>query len=162
MPNALDDKNLRPEFWQNLPLEELNGAEWEALCDGCGKCCLLKLEDIDTGDVRYTNVACRLFDHFGCRCNNYAKRHDLVHDCIRFTPESIAESAAWMPKTCSYRLRHEGKPLPAWHHLISGDRELVHELGHSLRSMKLRNERNVAASRIEDHVVDDAVAATIV
>ena len=159
-----DPKNgecLRPGFWDDLPLEELNPSEWEALCDGCGKCCLLKLQDVDTGEVRYTGVACRLFDHFRCRCRNYPQRLDLVSDCIGFTPESVAETSGWMPETCAYRLRHEGKPLPAWHYLKSGDKELVHSLGHSLRGKRIRNERSVPSSRLEDHVLDDPSAGTI-
>ena len=161
MQDFTNGECLRPGFWEDRPLEDLNPAEWEALCDGCGKCCLLKLEDAATGEVRYTGVACRLFDHFHCRCQDYPRRLDLVSDCIRFTPESVAETAEWMPETCAYRLRHEGKPLPAWHHLNSGDKELVHRLGHSLRGKRIRNERNVPASRLEDHVLDDPLAGTI-
>ncbi|MCY4136824.1 MAG: YcgN family cysteine cluster protein [Rhodobacteraceae bacterium] len=161
MRNPKNGENLRPGFWDDLSLEELNPSEWEALCDGCGKCCLLKLEDADTGEVHYTGVACRLFDHFHCRCRNYAQRLDLISDCILFTPESVAETSGWMPETCAYRLRHEGKPLPAWHYLKSGDKELVHSLGHSLRGKRIRNERGVPASRLEDHVLDDPSAGTI-
>ncbi len=119
----------REQFW-TLPLEKLNDVEWEALCDGCGLCCLVKLEDEDTGDIALTEVACQLFDPETCRCSDYPKRFEKVHDCLNIR-EALDESS--LPETCAYRLRAEKKPLPPWHYLISNDRDLVHELGVSVR-----------------------------
>ena len=144
---------LRPEFWARFELDELNAAEWEALCDGCGRCCLLKLENDETGEVRYTNVACRLLDPHSCRCTRYKRRKRMVPACITLTTETIAESADWMPETCAYRLRHEGKPLPSWHYLVCGDTEAVHRHGMSVRG-KVHNERDVAEEDLEKHVAE--------
>ena len=118
-------------FWEK-PLRELSRAEWEALCDGCGKCCLHKLEDEATGEIHGTNVTCKLLDRHSCRCSNYRERKAFVPDCVRLTPE-LAGKLNWLPSTCAYRLRAEGRPLPDWHYLISGDRETVHEAGISVR-----------------------------
>lgn len=122
---------LRPEFW-TLPLEGLTHEEWEALCDGCGKCCLHKVEDEDTGRIYFTDVACRLLDRTSGRCRDYAHRRRHVPDCVRLTPETV-DGIAWLPKSCAYRLRREGKPLPDWHYLLSGDTEAVHRAGESVR-----------------------------
>jgi hypothetical protein len=121
----------RARFWEK-PLAELDRAQWEALCDGCGKCCLHKLEDEDTGEIHMTNVACRLLDLNDARCSNYRERHYYVPDCIRLTPAKL-KTFHWLPASCAYRLRHEGKPLPDWHHLLSGSRDTVHERGYSVR-----------------------------
>ncbi|MCT7374933.1 YcgN family cysteine cluster protein [Chelativorans salis] len=119
-------------FWKTKPLEAMSQAEWESLCDGCGKCCLAKLEDEDTGDIHWTSVACRLFDAGTCRCNDYAGRLKRVPDCVRLTPENVRK-LTWLPATCAYRLVAEGKDLAWWHPLISGDPETVHEAGISMR-----------------------------
>ncbi len=111
---------IRPET-PDLPLEALTPEEWEALCDGCGRCCLLKLEDEETGELAYTSVHCRLYDPQSCRCGNYALRKALVPGCVVLTPATLAEIAPWMPSTCAYRLRFEGRPLPDWHPLRTGD-----------------------------------------
>jgi hypothetical protein len=118
-------------FWEK-PLPELSRAEWESLCDGCGKCCLHKLEDEATGEIHGTNVTCKLLDRQSCLCSNYRERKAIVPDCVRLTP-ALAGKLSWLPSTCAYRLRSEGKPLPDWHYLISGDRETVHEAGMSVR-----------------------------
>ncbi|MEM9938998.1 MAG: YcgN family cysteine cluster protein [Pseudomonadota bacterium] len=118
-------------FWETKALEDMNSEEWESLCDGCAKCCLLKLEDEETGDIAYTRLHCRLLDEETCRCSNYKERKTHVPDCVILTPKSIS-ALKWMPKSCSYRLVHEGKRLPDWHHLISGDRRAVHKQGHSI------------------------------
>ena len=115
---------LRERFWE-LPLAELNRAEWEALCDGCGKCCLHKLEDEVTGELFPTNVACRLLDRRSCRCSDYPNRRASVPDCIQLSPKDAVQFK-WLPPTCAYRLVAEGKDLPLWHHLVCGDRERVH------------------------------------
>ncbi len=125
-------RKLRPRFW-HLPLDTLTPPEWEALCDGCGKCCLNKLEYEDTGELVFTCVACRLLDGETCRCTRYDIRHQFVPECVTLTSGSIDQIAYWMPATCAYRLRSEGKPLPDWHYLISGSTETVHEAGQSVR-----------------------------
>ncbi|MGQ3029553.1 MAG: YcgN family cysteine cluster protein, partial [Ferrovibrionaceae bacterium] len=109
-------------FWRAKTLDQLSRDEWESLCDGCGKCCLHKLEDMDTGRVHYTNVACRLLDLGTCRCGNYPKRQALVPDCISLDP-TLVDALKWMPSTCGYRLVAERKDLPWWHPLVSGDSE---------------------------------------
>ncbi len=119
-------------FWKTKPLEAMSPAEWESLCDGCGKCCLAKLEDEDTGDIHWTSVACRLFDAGACRCSDYAGRLKRVRDCVRLTPENV-RTLTWLPATCAYRLVAEGKDLAWWHPLVSGNPETVHEAGISVR-----------------------------
>ncbi|SIN75725.1 hypothetical protein SAMN05443662_0484 [Sulfurivirga caldicuralii] len=115
------DRNLtRPDFWETVPLSEMTEAEWEALCDGCGLCCLVKLEDEDTGEVDYTRVICSLSDPETAQCSDYPNRHRNVPECVPLTLERIGQFH-WLPPTCAYRLLYEGKPLPDWHPLISGD-----------------------------------------
>jgi uncharacterized protein len=147
---------LRPEFWRRHRLDRLRPAEWEALCDGCGKCCLIKLEDEDTGAVHYTSVACRLLDTGTCRCGNYALRKSLVPACLVLTPKALPDAAAWLPRTCAYRLLHEGRDLPPWHPLRSGDPEAVHRHGVSLRG-RMVPEYEVAEEDLEDFLIDEAV-----
>ena len=135
-------------FWEK-PLKELSRAEWEALCDGCGKCCLHKVEDADTGDVFSTNVACKLLDLKTARCSDYRNRRAFVPDCMRLTQRN-AGALEWLPKTCAYRLRANGEPLPDWHYLVSGDREAVHRAGVSIVG-KVVSE--IDAGPIEHHIV---------
>ncbi|WP_018995629.1 YcgN family cysteine cluster protein [Hirschia maritima] len=118
-------------FWKTKSLEQLSHEEWESLCDGCGKCCLLKLEDEDSGEIAYTKLHCKLFDASTCRCADYDNRKAKVPECVSLTPSKIPD-LKWMPSTCSYRMIWEGKDLPEWHHLISGDRGLIHKLGKSV------------------------------
>ena len=118
---------LRDRFWE-LPIEALDRAEWEALCDGCGRCCLHKLEDADTGEVIQTNVACRLLDRETARCSDYRHRKAFVPDCLRLTPRLVSQ-VTWLPETCAYRRRAEGRPLPAWHYLLTGSREAMVQAG---------------------------------
>ncbi|MGR3484178.1 MAG: YcgN family cysteine cluster protein [Paracoccaceae bacterium] len=122
---------MRDRFW-TLPLDALTRAEWEALCDGCGKCCLNKLEDDETGEVHLTRVACRLLDGATCRCGDYARRFQRVPECIRLDPVTIERHHYWLPQTCAYRLRHDGAPLPDWHPLLTGDPASPHAAGVSL------------------------------
>ncbi|RIJ18210.1 YcgN family cysteine cluster protein [Henriciella mobilis] len=118
-------------FWETKQLSELTREEWESLCDGCGKCCLLKLEDEDTGEVAYTRLHCRLFDPETCSCSDYENRKEKVPDCIILTPQSVSD-LKWMPKSCAYRRINEGRGLADWHHLVCGDRNRIHEKGHSV------------------------------
>lgn len=119
-------------FWKTKSLAEMNPAEWESLCDGCGRCCLIKMQDEETEVYYYTDVACRLFDQGTCRCGDYANRSEQVPDCVRLTPENIPD-LPWMPPSCAYRLLAEGKDLPHWHPLVSGRAESVLEAGASVR-----------------------------
>lgn len=139
-------------FWEQ-PLATLDRAQWEALCDGCGKCCLHKVEDADTGEIFPTNVACRLLDRETARCTNYRQRRAFVPDCLRLTSHNI-DKISWLPESCAYRLRANGEPLPAWHHLVCGDREAVHREGHSVRGWTVSE---VVAGDLEQHIIDRAL-----
>ena len=119
-------------FWETKRLADMNEAEWESLCDGCGRCCLIRFEDEDTGDIIPTRVACRLFDADTCACSRYAERRRFVPDCIKLTPHNVAH-LTWMPGTCAYRRLHEGRGLASWHPLLTGDPESVHAAGVSVR-----------------------------
>jgi len=145
---------LRPRFWETVPLDRMTPAEWEALCDGCGKCCLNKLEDADTGEVAFTRVACRLLDGDSCQCGNYAIRKQLVPECVVLTPGKLAEVAYWLPRTCAYRLLYEGRRLYDWHPLVSGDPESVHEAGASVRGWTVP-EFEVDEDDWEDLIIDE-------
>ncbi|MRX51769.1 YcgN family cysteine cluster protein [Paracoccus sp. S-4012] len=144
---------MRERFWE-LPLGELDSEEWEALCDGCGKCCLHKIEYEDTGEVAFTNVACKLLDGHSCRCSSYCDRHTYVPDCVVLDPARLEEVSWWLPSTCAYRLRAERKPLYAWHHLISGDKEAVHRAGASVRGRTV-SELTLTEDDWEDHIIED-------
>ncbi|MDO5643839.1 MAG: YcgN family cysteine cluster protein, partial [Paracoccus sp. (in: a-proteobacteria)] len=124
------------------------------LCDGCGKCCLNKLEFEDSNEIAFTRIACRLLDGETCRCTRYETRHQYVPECVTLTPEKIAGISYWLPATCAYRLRHEGKALPEWHHLISGDPEAVHRAGASMRGRVL-SEAEIPEEDWEDHIIED-------
>lgn len=138
-------------FWKRLALHEMSREQWESLCDGCARCCLVKLEDEDTKEVVYTSVACELLDRERCRCTRYAERQQLVPDCVVLGPEEVA-SLRWMPTTCAYRLLAEGRDLPDWHPLVSGDPESVHRAGISVRGRALP-ESAVHPDGLEEHVV---------
>ena len=124
---------LRARYWETTPLAKMTAPEWEALCDGCGKCCLNKIEYEDTGEVEYTSVACKLLDGETCRCLQYPIRHQFVPGCVRLSPKTLPKVIYWMPSTCAYRLLYEGKPLLEWHPLITGDPESTHKAGASVR-----------------------------
>ncbi|MBV1865768.1 MAG: YcgN family cysteine cluster protein [Rhodobacteraceae bacterium] len=151
MSTHIDRTGLRDRFWEKTALEDLSKPEWEALCDGCGRCCLIKMEDEDTEDIYYTNVTCRLFDIGNCTCSSYALRRQLVKDCVSLTPENIDRNAHWMPSTCAYRLLHEGKPLFDWHPLISGSNTSVHEAYKSVAGLVVP-EYEVEEEDLVDHM----------
>jgi uncharacterized protein len=139
---------MRDRFW-TLPIEQLTKPEWEALCDGCGQCCLHKAEDEDTGIIYPTNVACRLLDIPSARCSDYKHRKRQVPDCLKLNPQ-LAASLSWLPPTCAYVLRAEGKDLPEWHYLICGDPEAVHAAGVSVRGKAIPED---LAGPLEQHVI---------
>jgi uncharacterized cysteine cluster protein YcgN (CxxCxxCC family) len=138
-------------WWNRKALAELDPGEWEALCDGCAKCCLHKLENEDTGEVCYTRVRCRYLDEARCRCTVYENRSARVPNCIHLSPDELGE-LTWLPATCAYRLRSEGRPLPSWHYLESGSRETVHQAGVSIRGRAL-SEEYVHPDGFEEHIV---------
>jgi len=139
-------------FWEIKSLTELDAAEWESLCDGCGRCCLRKLEDPDSGEISYTDVACRLLDTGNCRCRDYPNRHRRIEDCVRLDPNDLAP-LAWMPSSCAYRLVAEKKPLPDWHPLVSGSARSVQDAGISV-SGRVISEAHVHEDEVEFRIID--------
>lgn len=142
---------MEKPFWLVKKLGEMSKAEWESLCDGCGRCCLNKLEDWDTGDIYWTDIACSQLDCNSCRCKTYTNRFDIVSDCIDLTPEKVME-ITWLPPTCAYRLVKEGKDLYPWHPLKSGSEETVHEAGISVRG-RVIPEDGLTPEDYEDHLI---------
>ncbi len=136
-------------FWKRKSLRELDDAEWESLCDGCGRCCLNKIEFEDTGEIVWTDIRCKLLDPSSCRCSDYVNRRAHVPDCIRLTVEEV-ETLTWLPPTCGYRLVKEGRDLYWWHPLVSGDPDTVHAAGISVRDRTV-NETDIAWDDYEDH-----------
>ncbi|MES2325938.1 MAG: YcgN family cysteine cluster protein [Pseudomonadota bacterium] len=149
---ARREMNSTTPFWER-PLATLDRGEWEALCDGCGRCCVHKLEDEETGELYATNVACKLLDRRNGRCMDYSNRLKLVADCVKLDPRKL-DKLDWLPATCAYRLRAAGEPLRDWHYLISGSRETVHEAGQSTRGWTVSEGD---AGELEYHVVDRAI-----
>ncbi len=145
---------LRPRFWERVPLDKMTSQEWEALCDGCGRCCLLKLEDDETQEIAFTRVSCRLLDTDTCRCGQYETRKTFVPDCVVLTPKTLDEIAYWMPTTCAYRRLHEGKPLNDWHPLVSGDPASVHEAGVSVKGWAIP-EFEIDEDDLEDYTIEE-------
>ena len=141
---------MSDRFWETKTLAELDRGQWEALCDGCGKCCLHKLEDDQTGELYPTNVACKLLDRRSAQCKDYKNRRAYVPDCVRLDVGNVF-TTDWLPSTCAYRLRANGKALPDWHYLVSGDREAVHRAGESTRGWTVSEDE---AGDLEFHLVD--------
>jgi len=139
-------------FWKAKSLDEMTPAEWESLCDGCGRCCLNKLEDWDTGEIAWTDVACTLLDANTCRCRDYGNRTARVPDCVSLTPEAVRR-LTWLPPTCAYRLLAEGEDLRWWHPLVSGDPQTVHEAGISVRG-RVVSEDEVPLEVYEARIVE--------
>jgi uncharacterized cysteine cluster protein YcgN (CxxCxxCC family) len=150
MTRRKDDETGEP-FW-TLPLERLTRPQWERLCDGCGRCCLVKLEDEDTGAIHHTNVGCDLLDPDTGRCRDYAKRKSKVPDCVRLSVAAL-KTIAWLPPTCAYRLRFEGKDLPDWHPLLTGDPDSVHRAGVSVRGKVAASEGEVETDDLPHFIV---------
>ena len=142
---------MTAHFWEKKPLQAFTQEEWESLCDGCGKCCLQKLEDENTGKIHYTRIACRLLDTDTCQCSDYLNRKQRVPECIQLTPGDLRHFH-WLPETCAYRLVYEGKPLYRWHPLLSGNRESVHEAGASVKAIAL-SELSVPEEAWEDYII---------
>jgi len=138
------------EFWKEKSLHDMTDEEWESLCDGCGQCCLIKIREHDESPVHYTNVSCRLLNTDTCRCGNYQNRHDFVPECLELRKE-FDWLVSIMPKTCAYRLLHEGKDLYDWHYLISGDRNSVHEAGISVKGKVVTD---TGKQNYPQHIVD--------
>lgn len=139
------------EFWKQKKLHELNEQEWEALCDGCGRCCLHKLEDIDTGQVHYTRLACKLLDVDSCRCSQYSDRFRYVPDCVSLK-QDLYQNLQWLPSSCAYRLLAEGKDLPDWHYLVSNNRQSIEIAGISVKHFAINEDEDKDPHRF---IIDD-------
>ena len=146
-------KRATGPFWETKRLSEMTRPEWESLCDGCGQCCMLKVEDEDTAQIFVTRLACKLLDISSCQCRDYADRHASVPDCVVLTPGNV-DTFPWLPATCAYRVLAEGRKLAWWHPLISGDPLTVHEAGISVRTWA-RSEKGVKPSAITRYIVDE-------
>ncbi|MBP0483729.1 YcgN family cysteine cluster protein [Sagittula salina] len=152
--DSIAKPGLAPRFWERKRLTDMSRDEWEALCDGCGKCCMNKLEDEETGEVVMTRVACRLFDDATCRCAQYPMRHQFVPECIVMTPQNIPQHLYWMPETCAYKLLWNGNPLPGWHPLLTGDPQSVHDAGVSMKEMTVP-EFEIGEDDWEEHIIEE-------
>jgi uncharacterized cysteine cluster protein YcgN (CxxCxxCC family) len=145
--------NSEKPFWQQKKINDLTPEEWEALCDGCAQCCIVKFEDVDTKEIFFTDVVCQFLDLSTCRCTSYLQRTRLVPTCLVLTPQLVSQ-LSWMPATCAYRLLAEGKPLPWWHPLVSENPDTVHQAGTSVRG-KVISEKGIPEAELEDHIKED-------
>jgi len=142
--------HLGNKFWETKNLIDMNENEWESLCDKCGKCCVIKLEDFDTQQVHYTNVSCKLLCEKSASCKDYENRKSIVPDCIILSPDNLKD-LKWMPETCAYKLLNEGKTLPYWHPLLSGnDKEIVNS-GNSVKN-RVTNENEIKIKNLPDYI----------
>jgi uncharacterized protein len=149
-PRSLSDADA--PFWRTKALEAMDANEWESLCDGCARCCLVKVEDADTGDIFYTDVGCTLLDGQACHCRDYPNRQAIVPDCVRLTPETV-RNLSWLPPTCAYRLVAEGRDLYWWHPLVSGDPATVHAAGMSVRDRVAGPEEDFTVNELTERIV---------
>lgn len=156
MKDPIDRSGLRPRFWETVQPDRMTQKEWEALCDGCGKCCMNKLEDEDTGDVALTCIACRLFEDRSCHCTQYQTRHQFVPECVVLSPKNMDQNLYWIPETCAYKLLWTGKPLFDWHPLISGDPQTVHDAGVSMQDRTVP-EFEIDEDDWENHIIEEPV-----
>lgn len=145
----MSEKNA--PFWKTKTLDQMSSAEWEAICDGCGLCCLNKLEDWDTGEIYWTNVACALFDPKTCRCTDYHNRFSKIPDCLDLTPKLVRE-LTWLPTTCAYKVLDRGEELPSWHHLVTGSAQSVHDAGMSAKDETV-SEEGLEPEDYEEHII---------
>jgi uncharacterized cysteine cluster protein YcgN (CxxCxxCC family) len=141
-----------PPFWRVKSLEAMTTPEWESLCDGCARCCLVKLEDEDSGEIHFTDIGCKLLDAKTCRCLDYRRRRRRVPDCVKLTPQAV-RSLTWLPVTCAYRVLAEGRDLAWWHPLVSGSPDTVHEAGVSVRGRVAASEEDLPIEAWLDHIV---------
>lgn len=148
----LSDDNVIP-FWQRKSLAQMTEEEWESLCDGCGRCCLIKLEDEDSGEIHLTNLTCRLLDTDRCRCKDYENRHQRMPDCIALSPKTV-QALTWLPTSCGYRRIAEGRGLAWWHPLVSGRQETVEEAGISVRGW-VKSEARVNETSYHRYIIDE-------
>jgi uncharacterized cysteine cluster protein YcgN (CxxCxxCC family) len=146
------DDMRNPPFWRVKTLDQMSPTEWESLCDGCGRCCLVKLEDEDSGEIHYTDVGCKLLDSKSCRCRDYAHRQEQVADCVKLTPKAVNE-LSWLPVSCAYRRLSEGRGLAWWHPLVSGRPESVVEAGVSVRGRVYASEDDLPQERWLERIV---------
>ena len=142
---------MAARFWETTSLDQLSDAEWESLCDGCARCCLIKLEDEDTQTLYFTRVACRLLDQGTCRCRAYEQRHQLVPDCLNIRALAV-EQYRWLPETCAYRCLAESRPLPEWHPLLTGDSRSTHSAGFGISGW-CQSEDYVHPDELEQHII---------
>ena len=156
MKDPIDRNGLRNRFWETVPINRMTQKEWEALCDGCGKCCMNKLEDEDTAEVALTRVACRLFDDTVCRCTQYEIRHQFVPECVVLSPKNMDQNLYWIPETCAYKLLWTGQKLFDWHPLISGDPQTVFDAGVSMQNSTYP-EFEIDEDDWEDHIIEEPV-----
>lgn len=144
---------MSERFWEEKSLAEMSREEWESLCDGCARCCLIKLEDEDTSELFYTSVVCRYLDREQCSCNIYSERTTLVPDCLELDT-SIIQHLNWMPNSCAYRLLGEGKPLPEWHPLVSGTKRSVQEAGIAVTNFAISEDEVASMEELENYIID--------
>ena len=143
---------MKPPKWVYKPLAEMSKAEWDALCDGCGKCCVLKLEDADSGEIYATDVGCKLLNCQNAQCQDYENRQTHVPDCVVLNVENLS-TLTWMPKSCAYRCLYEGRDLPNWHPLVTGTQQSVIDSGHSVAG-RIFPEDSVDMQDLSEHIVD--------
>ena len=142
--------HLGNKFWETKNLIDMNENEWESLCDKCGKCCVIKLEDFDTQQVHYTNVSCKLLCEKSASCKDYENRKSIVPDCIILSPDNLKD-LKWMPETCAYKLLNEGKNLPYWHPLLSGNDKDIVNSGNSVKN-RVTNENKIKIKDLPDYI----------